>query len=212
MGKVIAEISVSLDGFITGPHVSREEPLGERGEELHEWLVATKGWREPHGYEGGETGPDSDMMARAFWNVGAIVMGRGMFGGEGPWGDDPWQGWWGDEPPFRVPVFVVTHHERESLVKGETTFHFVTDGIDSALAQARTAAADEDVSIAGGAEVIQRCVRADAVDELQLHVVPLFLGGGTRLFEDMPPATLEPIEVVASPRVTHVRYRLRPAA
>lgn len=209
MSKVTADISVSLDGFITGPDISSEEPLGRGGEQLHEWLIATKGWREPHGYEGGETGTDSDMMVRALANVGAIVMGRGMFGGEGPWGDDPWQGWWGDDPPFRAPVYVLTHHEREPLVKGDTTFHFVTDGIDSALDRANAAAAGKDVSIAGGADVIQQAVRAGAVDELQLHVVPVFLGDGTRLLDDLPPAGLEPIEVVGSPRVTHVRYRLR---
>ena len=212
MGKVTVDISVSLDGFITGPNVTHEEPLGHGGEQLHEWLIATKGWREPHGYEGGETGPDSDMMTRAFAKVGAIVMGRGMFGGDGPWGDEPWDGWWGDDPPFRMPVFVVTHHEREPLVKGETTFHFVTDGVDSALEQARAAAGDKDVSIAGGADVIQQCLRAGAVDELGLHVVPLFLGGGTLLLDDVPAGAIELIEVVDSPRVTHVRYRVRPGA
>jgi dihydrofolate reductase len=174
-------------------------------------MLGTRGWREPHGLEGGEDGPDSDMMERAFANVGAIVMGRRMFGGEGPWGDEPWQGWWGDEPPFHVPVYVLTHHEREPLEKTGTTFHFVTGGIEAALAQAKAAAGDQDVSIAGGAETIQQAIRAGAVDELQLHVAPYFLGGGTPLFDGLPAGSLEPIEVVASPAVTHIRYRLQAA-
>jgi dihydrofolate reductase len=212
MGKVTVDISVSLDGFIAGPDPSREEPLGRGGEDLHEWVIATKGWREPHGKEGGETGPDSDLIERAFANVGAVIMGRRMFSGDdGPWGDEPWEGWWGDEPPFHVPVYVLTNYEREPLEKqGGTTFYFVTDGIESALEQAKAAAGDKDVSIGGGADVIQQYLRAGAIDEMQIHVVPLFLGGGTRLFDDVPAGPLEPIEVVDSPRVTHVRYRMRP--
>ena len=212
MGKVIAEISMSLDGFVAGPDVTPEEPLGKGGEELHEWLIATKGWRQPHGHEGGETGPDSDVFERSIANVGATVMGRGMFGPVegGPWGNEPWEGWWGDEPPFHVPVYVLTHYEREPLEKnGGTTYYFVTDGIESALQQAESSAGDKDVSIAGGANVIQQAVRAGAVDELQLHVVPRFLGGGTRLFDDLAPSSFEPIEVVGSPGVTHIRYRLK---
>ena len=211
MGKVTAEISMSLDGFVAGPNPTREEPLGAGGEQLHEWMLGTRGWREPHGLEGGEAGPDSDLMERAFANVGAIVMGRQMFGGEGPWGDEPWQGWWGDEPPFHVPVYVLTHYEREPLEKTGTTFYFVTDGIDAAIAQAKAAAGDQDISIAGGADVIQQAIRAGAVDELQLHVAPYFLGGGRRLFDELPAGSLEPIEVVASPAVTHIRYRLQTA-
>jgi dihydrofolate reductase len=212
MSIVAVDISVSLDGFIAGPDPSREDPLGRGGMDLHEWVVATKGWREPHGLEGGETGPDSDLMERAFANVGAVVMGRRMFGGEdGPWGDEPWEGWWGDDPPFRVPVYVLTNYEREPLVKNDTTFHFVTDGADSALEQAKAAAGDKDVSIAGGASAIQQYLRAGAIDELQIHLIPLFLGSGTRLFDDLPPRKLERIEVVDSPAVTHVRYRLESA-
>jgi dihydrofolate reductase len=211
MGKVTVDISVSLDGFIAGPDPSGEEPLGRGGEDLHEWGIATKGWREPHGREGGESGPDSDLIERAFANVGAVIMGRRMFSGEdGPWGDEPWEGWWGDDPPFRVPVYVLTNYEREPLVKNDTTFYFVTDGIESALEQAKAAAGDKDVSIGGGADVIQQYLRAGAIDEMQIHLVPLFLGGGTRLFDDVPTGPLEPIEVVDSPRVTHVRYRVRP--
>jgi dihydrofolate reductase len=210
MGIVSVDISVSVDGFIAGPDAGREHPLGIGGEALHEWGIATKGWREPHGREGGETGPDSDLIERVFANVGAIVMGRRMFGGEdGPWGDEPWEGWWGDEPPFHVPVYVLTNHAREPLAKhGGTTFHFVTDGIESAMSKAKEAAGAKGVSIAGGASVIQQYLRAGAIDELQLHVVPIFLGAGTRLFEDIPPGQPLIIEVVASPAVTHIRYRL----
>jgi dihydrofolate reductase len=151
-------------------------------------------------------------MERAFINVGAVVMGRRMFGGEdGPWGDEPWEGWWEDDPPFHVPVYVLTNYEREPLVKNDTTFHFVTDGADSALEQAKAAAGDKDVSIAGGASAIQQYLRAGAIDELQIHLIPLFLGSGTRLFDDLPPRKLERIEVVDSPAVTHVRYRLESA-
>jgi dihydrofolate reductase len=210
MTKVIVDISVSLDGFIAGPNPTREAPLGENGEKLHEWVVVTKGWRESHGYEGGETGPDSELIERAVANVGSVVMGRRMFSGEdGPWGDEPWEGWWGDEPPFRVPVYVLTNYEREALEKGATTFHFVTDGIDSALQQAKSAAGDKDISVAGGADVIQQSLRAGAVDEMQIHVAPHFLGGGTRLFDSVPAGELQRLEVLDSPAVTHLRYGTR---
>jgi dihydrofolate reductase len=212
MGKVTIDISVSLDGFIAGPGAGREEPLGRGGDELHQWGFATKGWREPHGLEGGEAGPDSEILERMFANVGAFVMGRRMFGGEdGPWGDEPWEGWWGDDPPFRTPVYVLTNYEREPLVKNDTTFHFVTDGVESALDQAKAAAGDKNVSIGGGADVIQQCLRAGAVDELQVHLIPLFLGGGTRLWDDLPPRKLKRLEVVDSPSVTHIRYGLESA-
>jgi dihydrofolate reductase len=210
MSKVTVDISMSLDGFIAGPDPTREEPLGRGGEGIHEWVVSTKGWREAHGYEGGETGPDSDLSAKAFEQVGAVVMGRRMFSGEdGPWGDEPFEGWWGDDPPFHMPVYVLTNHEREPLEKGDTTFYFVTDGIESALDQAKAAAGDKNVSIAGGADVIQQALRAGAVDEMFLHVVPLFLGAGTRLFEDVPAGKLERLEVIDSPKVTHIRYGMR---
>jgi dihydrofolate reductase len=214
MSKVIADITASLDGFVAGPDAGREHPLGIGGEELHEWALATRAWREPHGREGGEEGPDNDVIRRSTANVGAVVMGRRMFSGDdGPWGDEPWGGWWGDEPPFHCPVYVLTNYEREPLEKdGGTTFYFVTDGIESALAQAKDAAGDKDISIAGGADVIQQYLRAGAVDELQLHIAPRFLGGGTRLFEDMPAGALERIEVLDSPNVTHLRYRMRRAA
>src|SRR4051794_13562245 len=209
MGLVTVDISVSLDGFIAGPNASPEHPLGEGGEALHEWGLRTRAWREPHGYEGGETGPDSDLIENAFSGVGSVIMGRRMFGAEdGPWGEEPWEGWWGDEPPFHVPVYVLTNHEREPLEKRGTTFYFVTEGIESAVEQAKAAARDKTVSIGGGADVIQQCLRAGAVDEMLIHLVPLFLGGGTRLFDNVPAAALERIEVVDSPTVTHIRYRV----
>lgn len=214
MGKVTADISVSLDGYLAGPDPTQDEPLGKGGEGLHEWVIATKGWRERHGYEGGETGVDSEMSERASANMGAVVMGRAMFGPVegGAWGDEPWDGWWGDDPPFHVPVYVLTHYEREPLEKdGGTTFHFVTGGIESALAQARAAAGDAEVLVAGGGDVIRQSIHAGAVDELQLHIVPILLGAGTRLFDGLAPSSVELIEVVDSPAVTHIRYRMKPS-
>lgn len=211
MGLVRFEISVSVDGFVAGPNQSEENPLGEGGEQLHEWVVKLAAWREPHGREGGEVNASTPLMEEAQGRAGAVIMGRNMFGGgPGPWGDDPWQGWWGDEPPFHMPVFVLTHHPREPLIKGETTFTFVTDGIESALAQAQAAAGEEDVSIGGGAEAGRQYLAAGLVDELQLNVAPVLLGSGARLFEDGAGAglKLEQALVVHTPDVTHLRYRV----
>src|SRR5918994_679203 len=185
MSKVRVHISTSLDGYVAGPNQSEENPLGEGGEQLHEWVFELKAWREPHGMEGGEENASNAVVEEANANVGAEIMGRGKFGppGGGPWGDDPWRGWWGEDPPFHKPVFVVTHHEREPLTLSDTTFTFVTDGIGAALAQAREAASGEDVFIGGGAEVINQYLAAGSVDELELHVVPVILGGGERLFD-----------------------------
>ncbi len=161
MSKVRVHISVSLDGYVAGPNQSEENPLGEGGEQLHDWVVELRAWREPHGREGGEENASTAVVAEANANVGAEIMGRGKFGppGGGPWGDDPWPGWWGEEPPFHKPVFVVTHHEREPLTLSDTTFTFVTDGIESALDQARDAADGKDVFIGGGARDHQRVPR-----------------------------------------------------
>ncbi len=211
MPKLRFEISISLDCYAAGPNQSEEHPLGEGGEQLHEWVVKLAAWREAHGREGGEVNASTPLMEEAQSGVGAVLMGRGMFGGgPGPWGDDPWQGWWGDEPPFKMPVFVLTHHEREPLTLGATTFTFVTDGIESALAQAKAAAGDQDVSIGGGADVAQQYLSAGQVDQMQLNVVPILLGDGTRLFDDGAGAglDLEPILVVDTPDVTHLRYRV----
>ena len=208
MSKLTSQISVSLDGYVAGPNPTLEEPLGEGGERLHEWVVETASWRSHHGREGGERNADSDLVDSLTRNVGASIMGRRMFGGgEGPW-DESWKGWWGDEPPFHHPVFVLTHHPREPLELEGTTFTFVTDGIEAALEQARAAAGDRDVAIAGGAEAIQQYLAAGLLDELYLHVAPVVLGGGTPLFENVGDPALEPAEVSGSPRVTHVRYRV----
>ena len=211
MGKVIFTISMSLDGFIAGPDPTLEEPLGKRGEELHEWALATASWRESHGRSGGETNADSEILKEMLDASGATIMGRRMFsGGEGPWESDPNpDAWWGDEPPFHHPVFILTHHAREPVEKqGGTTFTFVTEGIEAALEQARAAAGDKDVGIGGGANVAQQYLQAGLLDEMHLHIVPVLLGGGTRLFENVAPDAvgLEITRVVESPAVTHVTY------
>jgi dihydrofolate reductase len=210
MTKLRFQISTSLDGYIAGPNPSEEDPLGEGGEDLHEWVLKLAAWREPHGHEGGEVNDSTPIVEESLQNVGATVMGRNMFGGEGPWGDDPWNGWWGDDPPFRMPVFVVTHHEREPLTLGATTFTFVTDGVEPALEQAKEAAGDRDVALGGGADVAQQYLSAGLMDEMELHVVPLMLGGGTRLLDNIDTADLElePVRVVGTPEVTHVKYRV----
>jgi len=210
VGKVVVDISMSLDGFVAGPNPTLEEPLGEKGEELHEWVVRTNYWRERHGLEGGEEDEDSEVIREASSSVGASVMGRKMFsGGSGPWESDPRSmGWWGDEPPFHTPVFVLTHHAREpEEMGGGTTFFFVTDGIEAAIEQARAAAGEGNVAIGGGANAIQQALAAGLVDELQVHVAPILLGGGTRLFgEGADPIRLEATRVLASPRATHVKF------
>ena len=210
MSRVTSHISMSVDGYVAGPNQSMEQPLGEGGERLHEWALRTQSWRRTHGRPGGEHGEDADIIEQAQQGVGAHIMGRRMFAGpaSGPW-DESWKGWWGDEPPFHTPVFVLTHHPREPLeMEGGTTFTFVTDGIESALEQARAAANGQDVAIAGGATAIQQYLAAGLLDELFVHVVPVVLGGGEALFANVGDPRLEPVEVVASPAVTHVRYRV----
>jgi dihydrofolate reductase len=211
MSTVTSHISVSLDGYVAGPNLTMEEPLGEGGERLHEWVLATEGWRRQHGQEGGERNADSEVVERLTDNVGTTIMGRKMFGlGQGEW-DLDWKGWWGDDPPFHTPVYVLTHHPREPLaMEGGTTFHFVTEGIEAALEQAKAAAGDKDVHVAGGASAINQYLAAGLLDELHLHIVPLVLGGGARLLENVGDPKLEPVEVVASPAVTHIRYRVGP--
>lgn len=211
MSKVRAHISVSLDGYVAGPGQSMEEPLGVGGERLHDWVVVLRAWREAAGMEGGEVNANSAVVLDERANVGAEIMGRGKFGPpkRGPWDDDPWQGWWGDEPPFHKPVFVLTHHARAPLRLADTTFTFVTDGIHSALDQARAAAGGKDVFIGGGATVINEYLAAGLLDELELHVVPLLLGGGARLFDGVgPDVTLDLLRVREGPGVTHLTYRV----
>jgi dihydrofolate reductase len=214
MAKLILDISMSLDGFVAGPNQTLDDPLGKGGEQLHEWAFATKVFRERHGQSGGEDNADSKVMAETLRSTGATLMGRRMFsGGEGPWDKDPNAGaWWGDDPPFHHPVFVLTHHPREPVTKeGGTTFTFVTDGIESALEQALAAAGGKDVAIGGGADVAQQYLAAGLLDELHIHVAPVLLGGGVRLFgDDLGPEApaLESTRVIESPAVTHLTYRV----
>jgi dihydrofolate reductase len=200
-GKVTFDITMSLDGFVAGPNDTPEQGLGEGGERLHEWVFGLKSWREPHGLEGGETGRDSEVLDEATKSVGALVLGRRMF--------DNARGW-GDEPPFHAPVFVLTHEERDPLEKeGGTTFTFVTEGIESALEQARAAAGGKDVAVAGGANTIQQFLSAGLVDEFQIHIAPMLLGGGVRLFDQAPAdLELELTRLIESPRVTHLKFRV----
>jgi len=209
MSSVTCHISMSLDGFVAGPDQSVENPIGQGGMRLHEWVFETASWREQQGLEGGERTPDSEVADEVVRDVGAYIMGRKMFGGgDGPW-NETWKGWWGENPPYHVPVFVLTHHSREMLpMQGGTTFTFVTDGIESALEQARAAAGDKNVVIAGGASAVRQYLAAGLLDELYLHIVPIILGAGERLLEDVGDPTLEPVKVIASPTVTHVKYRV----
>jgi dihydrofolate reductase len=212
MTRLTLDLSMSLDGFVAGPDQTLEEPLGKGGDLLHEWAVRSVSWREAHGLSGGESNADAEVVEESLQATGAVVMGRRMFsGGAGPWADDPnADAWWGDDPPFHVPVFVLTHHAREPVVKqGGTSFTFVTDGIEAALEQARAAAGDKDVALAGGADVAQQYLKAGLLDEMQIHVVPVLLGGGVRLFDDLgsAPIELEATRAIVSPSVTHLRYR-----
>lgn len=212
MTQVKLDISVSADGYVAGPNISLENPLGERGDELHEWVIKSAAWRERHGREGGEGGTDSDVVAAHVASIGATIMGRVMFStGSGAWEEDPKaDGFWGDEPPFRHPVFILTHHERERVIKdGGTTFNFVTDGIESALEQARGAAGDKNVAIAGGADVAQQYLNAGLVDLVCLHVTPVILGDGRRLLDGINPALRwEQADAVKGDGVTHLTYRV----
>jgi dihydrofolate reductase len=211
MSKVRVHIAISADGYVAGPNQSKENPLGEGGEDLHEWMLALKAWREPHGRDGGEVNENTAIFEESHDNIGAEIMGRGKFGPPegGPWGDDPWPGWWGEDPPFHMPVFVITHHEREPLTLTDTTFTFVTDGIEAALEQAKAAAGGKDVYIGGGAAIINQYMAAGLVDEIEVHVSQLVLGGGERLFDGVgPDLKLEQLRAVEAPGVAHLKYRV----
>ncbi len=217
MSKVRFSLAVSLDGYVAGPEQSLENPLGVGGMRLHDWAFPLAAFRREHGLEGGEVNASTPIVEETVANVGAYVMGRNMFGGgTGPWPEEPWNGWWGDDPPYHTPVFVLTHHAREPLVmQGGTTFEFVTDGVEAALGQARAAAGGKDVVIAGGASVVRQALGAGLVDEVNVSLVPLLLGGGERLFDNLGDARpeLEQIRAVDAPGVTHLKYRvLGPAA
>jgi dihydrofolate reductase len=213
MGMVWFQLSVSLDGYSAGPDQSVDNPIGVDGMQLFEWQFALEGWRRMTGQEGGEVNASTPVFEEALSNYGAVVMGRNMFGGgPGPWKRDPqWNGWWGEEPPYHSPVFVLTHHAREpEPMQGGTTFHFVTDGIESALEQAKRAAGDRNVLVGGGPNVVQQALAAGLVDEFELHVVPVVLGRGERLLDGIGTPGLEQIRAIEAPGVTHLRYRLAP--
>jgi dihydrofolate reductase len=211
VSKLRLRISISLDGFVAGPEQSVNNPLGLGGMRLHEWVFPLRAWRAPHGQEGGEVNASSAVLDEEMANIGATVMGRNMFGGHpGGWSaDKPWNGWWGEDPPFHHPVFVLTHHARPTLpMQGGTSFTFVTDGIESALAQARRAAAGKDVALPGGAKVCAQYLAAGLVDEIDLHQVPILLGRGERLFDGVGDDLhgLELVRTVPAPGVTHFKF------
>ena len=211
MSRLRVHISVSLDGYVAGPNQSEENPLGEGGEQLHEWAFELKAFREPHEMEGGTVNASTPVVEEERANVGAEIMGRGKFGppGGGPWGAGSWKGWWGADPPFHKPVFVLTHHARAPLTLSDTTFSFVTGGIHAALEQAKQAAGGRDVIVGGGADAINQYLAAGLVDEVELHVVPVLLGDGARLFEDVgPDVRLEQVRAVDAPGVAHLKYRV----
>jgi dihydrofolate reductase len=205
---------MSLDGFVAGPHQSVENPLGVGGNRLHEWAFALAVFRVQHGMEGGEVNESTRVVEESQANIGATIMGRNMFGGHpGPWvSQNPWNGWWGNNPPFHHPVFVLTHHPREPLaLEGGTTFTFVTEGIESALQQARDAAGGKDVALAGGAKAAQQYLRADLLDEMEINLVPTLLATGERLFENVGEDLhgLELVKTVGTPGVVHLRFARR---
>lgn len=216
MSRLRLKISMSLDGYVAGPSQSVENPLGVGGMRLHEWVVPLAVWRSMHGLPGGEVNESSRVVEESMEGIASTIMGRNMFGGHpGPWNPEkPWRGWWGDRPPFHHDVFVLTHHPREHLaMEGGTTFHFVTDGIESALTRARRAAGGGDVQLAGGAKAAQQYLAAGLVDEMEINLAPILLGSGERLFErvgdDLHGLTL--VRTVATPRVTHLKFA-RPAS
>jgi dihydrofolate reductase len=206
----VHNMCMSVDGYVAGRDQSLDVPLGAGGERLHEWLFETRDGRAMVGQTGGTEGVDNDFFLAGVRDIGATIMGRNMFGPvRGEWGDSDWQGWWGDNPPYHHDVFVLTHHARPSIpMEGGTTFHFVTDGIEAALARAFESAAGADVRLGGGASAVQQYLRAGLIDDLHVVVVPVLLGGGERLFDhlDGGPAGYECVQFVASESVAHVRF------
>ena len=208
--KLRFRIAMSLDGFTAGPSQSVEHPLGVGGMRLHEWAISLAAWRSQHGLEGGEVNESTAVMQEALSNIGATIMGRNMFGGHpGPWqAAQPWNGWWGDNPPFHHPVFVLTHHARPPLaLEGGTTFTFVTGGIRAALEQARHAARGKDVALAGGANAARQYLKAGLVDEMEIDLAPTLLGAGERLFEGITDlGGLVLVRTIAARNVTHLKF------
>jgi len=210
MSKLRLSITMSLDGYVAGPDQSEENPLGIGGMQLHEWFFPLKAFREMHGEGGGEVNASSAVVEERQADIGATIMGRNMFGPvRGPWPDESWRGWWGEDPPYHHPVFVLTHHPREPLeMQGSTTFRFVSDGIESALTQAKDAAGGRDVWLAGGASVANQYLAARLVDEIDVSIAPLILGSGARLFQGLDRGTLKlgQIRTIEAPGVTHIKY------
>jgi dihydrofolate reductase len=209
MNKVkVAAFSISLDGFGAGPDQTLENPMGKGGHQLHKWFYPTKAFQKMIGKEGGTEGTDNDFAEKSFENIGAWILGRNMFGPiRGPWPDNEWKGWWGDEPPYHVPVFVLTHYEREPLVmKGGTTFYFITDGIESALEKARNAANGKDIRIGGGVSTVRQYLQAGLIDELHLPMSPVLLGTGENLFSgiDLPSLGFTQIEKINGEGAMHI--------
>jgi dihydrofolate reductase len=210
MGIVRFQQTVSLDGYSAGPNQSESEPLGEGGEDLHEWMFKTPAWLKDHGKTGGEENASNQVAEELGSGYGAVIMGRNMFGpiGGGEW-DESWKGWWGDNPPYHTDTFIITHHEREPVeMEGGTTFHFVTDGIESALERARESAGEKDVQLAGGASTLQQYLAAGLVDEFELTISPRILGGGERLMDNVGDLKVERIRVIEGPDAIHVKYRV----
>ena len=207
----VQSFAISIDGYGAGPNQSLENPIGTRGLELMEWFFHSKVWREMHGQEGGETGVDNEIAAQGFAGIGAWILGRNMFGPvRGPWLDEDWKGWWGDEPPYHTPVFVLTHHPRPSLkMAGGTEFHFITDGIESALEQAKKAARDRDVRLGGGVATIREYLSAGLIDELHLAIRPVLIGAGEHLLKDIDTVSLgyECARYIAGERASHMFLR-----
>jgi dihydrofolate reductase len=212
MTRTRASLTTSLDGYVAGPDQGAEHPLGMGGMDLHTWAMELAAWQEAHASEGGITNASTTVIEEMQHNVGAVIMGRNMFSPlRGPWQDESWRGWWGEDPPFHAPVFVLTHHPRAPLeMQGGTTFHFVTDGVVSAHEQAVAAADGKDISVGGGASTVQQLIAAGLLDELQISVVPILLGGGARLLDGLgdAPVSIELTRVLDAPGVTHLRYRL----
>jgi dihydrofolate reductase len=213
MTKLRLIITMSLDGYTAGPNQDQENPLGIGAMDLHAWFFPLKAFKEMHGGEGGEVNASSAVVEDRTTNIGATIMGRNMFGPvRGPWPDESWRGWWGENPPYHHAVFVLTHHPRDPIeMQGGTTFHFVTDGIESALSQARDAAQGQDISLAGGASVANQYLASGLVDEIDLSISPMILGSGERLFEGLELGALEldQVRVVSAPGVTHIKYLVR---
>lgn len=212
MSRLRVGLTMSLDGYVAGPNQDEENPLGVGGLALHEWMFRVQEFRQMHGQEGGDVNASSTVLSERWTNIGATIMGRNMFGPvRGPWPDETWRGWWGEDPPFHHAVFVLTHYPRGQMeMEGGTIFHFVSDGIESALQQARDAARGLDVSLPGGASVVNQYLAAGLVDEIDISIAPLILGAGERLLDGLGPEALKlkQIRAVDAPGVTHIRYEI----